>query len=199
MKTLILLAVGLFAFGPVRVAAASDPIYPGAESVEYKDASGWTFTVAAYGWLAGLKGNVGAGGRTAHVDASIRDVLSNFDIGVMGLAEARYERFGVFTDFNYVRLSASSDTPFGALASSTDLLFDPTSNPKNVAIGELRHFDTALGQQFGVCLRATVSNRQGKSIGTVVYVVIFARNKIADRRRALPADECDKDKYQPFS
>lgn len=89
--------------------------------------------------------------------------------------------------------------PRQILASSTDLLFDPTSNPKNVAIGELRHFDTALGQQFGVCLRATVSNRQGKSIGTVVYVVIFARNKIADRRRALPADECDKDKYQPFS
>ncbi len=121
MKTRILLAVGLFAFGPIGVAAAADPIYPGAESVEYKDASGWTFTVAAYGWLAGLKGNVGAGGRTAHVDASIGDVLSNFDIGVMGLAEARYQRFGVFTDFNYVRLSASSDTPFGALASSADL------------------------------------------------------------------------------
>ena len=121
MKTRILLAVGLFAFGPIDVAAAADPIYPGAESVEYNDASGWTFTVAAYGWLAGLKGNVGAGGRTAHVDASIGDVLSNFDIGVMGLAEARYQRFGVFTDFNYVRLSASSDTPFGALASSADL------------------------------------------------------------------------------
>jgi hypothetical protein len=121
VKIRILLAVGLFAFGPVGVAAAADPIYPGAESVEYKDASGWTFTVAAYGWLAGLKGNVGAGGRTAHVDASIGDVLSNFDIGVMGLAEARYQRFGVFTDFNYVRLSASSDTPFGALASSADL------------------------------------------------------------------------------
>lgn len=88
MKTRILLAVGLVTFGPVGVATAADQIYPGAESVEYKDASGWTFTIAAYGWLAGLKGNVGAGGRTAHVDASIGDVLSKFDIGVMGLAEA---------------------------------------------------------------------------------------------------------------
>jgi hypothetical protein len=39
----------------------------------------------------------------------------------MGLAEARYERFGVFTDLNYVRLSNSSDSPFGVLASSADL------------------------------------------------------------------------------
>ena len=75
---------------------------PGADTVEYKDPSGWTFTVSLYGWLAGLEGDVGAGGRTAHVDASIGDILDNLDIAVMGLAEARYERFGVFTDLNYV-------------------------------------------------------------------------------------------------
>ncbi len=85
------------------------------------------------------------------------------------------------------------------LANSTDALFDPSANPKNVGIGELRHFDTVLGPQYGVCLRATVSGRGSKTLSTVVYVVTFDRNKVADRRRALPADECDHEKYQPFS
>lgn len=136
MKTRILLVVGLFTFGPIGVAAAADPIYPGAQSVEYKDdTSGWTLTVAAYGWLAGLEGNVGAGGRTAHVDASIGDVLSKFDIGIMGLAEARYQRFGVFSDFNYVRLSASSDIglsrhrrPVSTLLPASDSIRSRTSS-----------------------------------------------------------------------
>ncbi|WP_244555078.1 hypothetical protein [Mesorhizobium prunaredense] len=107
-------------FGSIGAASAADAVYPGANTVEYKDPSGWTFTVSLYGWLAGLEGDVGAGGRTAHVDATIGDILDNLDIAVMGLAEARYERFGVFTDLNYVKLSTSSDTPFGILASSVD-------------------------------------------------------------------------------
>jgi hypothetical protein len=85
------------------------------------------------------------------------------------------------------------------LANSTDVLFDSTANPQNVGIGELRHFDTVLGPQYGVCLRATVSSRQSKTLSTVVYVVIFDRNKVADRRRALAADGCDREKYQPYS
>jgi hypothetical protein len=85
------------------------------------------------------------------------------------------------------------------LSNSTDALFDATANPKNVGIGELRHFDTVLGPQYGVCLRATVIVRGSKTPSTVVYVLIFEHNKVVDRRRALPADECDHEKYQPFS
>jgi opacity protein-like surface antigen len=121
MKLRIMVTAGLCGLlGPVGEAAAADAIYPGAETVEYKTPSGWTFTVAPYAWLAGLEGDVGVGGRTTHIDASFGDILSNFDIAVMGVAEARYERFGVFTDLNYVRLSTSADTPFGILASSAD-------------------------------------------------------------------------------
>ena len=104
----------------------------------YQDPSGWTFTIAAYGWLAGLEGDVGARGRTTHVDASIGDILDHFDIAVMGLAEARYERFGVFTDLNYVKLSASGDTPFGILASSVDFT---TQSLMWTAAGEYRLLD----------------------------------------------------------
>jgi hypothetical protein len=106
--------------GSMSLASAADQIYPGADAVEHQTPSGWTFTVAPYVWLAGLDGNVGAGGITTHVDASIGDILSNFDIAVMGVAEARYEQFGIFTDLVYVRLSASGDTPLDALASGVD-------------------------------------------------------------------------------
>jgi hypothetical protein len=84
------------------------------------------------------------------------------------------------------------------LANSTDVLFAPTANPKNVAISDLRRFDTAVGFEFGVCMRATVTGQAGTDIGTVVYVVTVARNRVSDRRRALPADGCDKEKYQPL-
>jgi hypothetical protein len=77
--------------------------------------------------------------------------------------------------------------------------FRPTANPKNVAISDLRRFDTAVGSEFGVCMPgATVTGQAGKDIGTVVYVVTVVRNRVSDRRRALPADGCDKEKYEPL-
>lgn len=64
MKFRKFIAVGLCGlFGSAGAATAADAIYPGADTVEYKTPSGWTFNVALYGWLAGLKGNVGAAAR----------------------------------------------------------------------------------------------------------------------------------------
>ena len=77
-------------------------------------------------------------GRTTHVDESFGDILDNLDIAVMGVAEARYERFGVFTDLVYVRLSDSGDTPFGILASSVDFT---TQSLMWTAAGEYRLLD----------------------------------------------------------
>ncbi|WP_338893704.1 hypothetical protein [Sinorhizobium meliloti] len=117
-----LIAANLFAlFGSVGTAGAADEIYAGANTVEYETPSGWTFSVGTYGWLSGIEGDVGARGRTTGINASFDDIMSNFDVGFMGLAEARYGRFGIFTDLNYIKLSASRDTPFGLLARSVDL------------------------------------------------------------------------------
>jgi len=84
------------------------------------------------------------------------------------------------------------------IANSSQVLFSPTANPKDVAISELRRFDTAAGSEFGVCMRATVTGQGGKDIGRQVYVVTVSRNRVSDRRKALPADGCDKEKYQPL-
>jgi hypothetical protein len=134
-----LIAAGLFGlFGSVGTAGAADAIYPGAKTVEYETPYGWTFTVGMYGWLSGIEGDVGARGRTTSIDASFDDILSILDVGVMGLAEARYGRFGIFTDLNYIRLSASRDTPFGLLARSVDLT---THSLMWTAAGEYRLVD----------------------------------------------------------
>jgi hypothetical protein len=84
------------------------------------------------------------------------------------------------------------------IANSTDVLFAPSANPRNVAISDLRRFDSAAGSEFGVCMRATVTGQNGKDIGTAVYVVTVARNRVSDRRRAVPADGCDKENYEPL-
>jgi hypothetical protein len=83
------------------------------------------------------------------------------------------------------------------IANSTDALFDVSANARNVVISDLRRFDTVLGSQFGVCMRASVTDRGGKR-RLATYVVLVSNNRVADRRRALPADECDRETYQPL-
>lgn len=83
------------------------------------------------------------------------------------------------------------------IVNSTDALFDASANPRNVVISELRRFETALGSEFGVCLRASVTDRGGKR-HLATYVVFVSNNRVTDRRRALPADGCDRETYQPL-
>jgi hypothetical protein len=76
------------------------------------DTSGWTFDFEPYVWLAGINGDVGAYVNplnrkvTGEIDESISDVLQSFDIGLMGLAQARNGRFSVAADIFWVKLSS---------------------------------------------------------------------------------------------
>src|SRR5262245_49062112 len=72
----------------------------------------WEFTVVPYVWAAGLDGTVGEFGLPpVDVDLSFSDILDHFDIGLMGAAEARYDRFSVATDLLWIKLSAEKGTP----------------------------------------------------------------------------------------
>jgi hypothetical protein len=78
-------------------------------------------------------------------------------------------------------------------------LFDASANATNIVISTgIRRFDSALVSEYGACVRASMSNRAGKDMGVVTYVVTVAGSRISDRRRATPADECDKEKYEPL-
>jgi len=73
---------------------------------------GWHLDVAPYLWFPAIKGTVGALGHEAGVSVRARDVLSNFEFGLMGVAEARYKRIIIPVDFMWVRLKDSKGIPF---------------------------------------------------------------------------------------
>jgi opacity protein-like surface antigen len=73
---------------------------------------GFHFALTPYLWFSGIHGTVGALGHDASVHASASDVLSNFDIGFMILAEPSYNRIVFPVDFMWVRLSDNKGLPF---------------------------------------------------------------------------------------
>ena len=87
-----------------------------------KPASGWEFEVAPYGWLAGLNGEAAQFGLPEQdVDVTIRQVIDNLDIALMGLVQVRNERFSAFSDLVYGKLTAEVDTPHGILADKIEI------------------------------------------------------------------------------
>jgi hypothetical protein len=71
----------------------------------------WHLAISPYLWFAGVHGDVGARGYTASVHASAADVLSKFNIGLMGAVEARKKRFLVPVDFMWIKLSDDKALP----------------------------------------------------------------------------------------
>lgn len=84
--------------------------------------SGWTFTVAPYFWAADLSGDVKVSRLPqVHVDASFSDILKHLDFAAMGMGEARYDRYSMFTDLMYTKISGERATRRGILADRIEL------------------------------------------------------------------------------
>lgn len=75
----------------------------------------WSYTVTPYLWITGQEGKVATlpPAPPADLDISFSDVIDNLDIALMGLAEARKGRFGIFSELFYVGISADAATPGG--------------------------------------------------------------------------------------
>jgi hypothetical protein len=71
----------------------------------------WHLGISPYLWFAGVHGSVGAHGFTASVHASASDVLSKFNIGLMGAVEARKKRFVAPVDYMWIKLSDDKAFP----------------------------------------------------------------------------------------
>jgi hypothetical protein len=74
--------------------------------------AGWHVGISPYLWFAGVHGTVGALGHEASVDASFRDIFSNFNIGLMFALEPRYNRIVMPFDFMWMKLSDDKALPF---------------------------------------------------------------------------------------
>jgi hypothetical protein len=83
---------------------------------------GWHLDLSPYLWFAGAHGTVGASGRDVSMHATPGDLLSHFNIGLMGAAEARYKRFVLNGDLMWIRLSDSKALPLTRVgATSADV------------------------------------------------------------------------------
>jgi hypothetical protein len=86
-------------------------------------ANDWQFAVAPYLWAAGISGKLATlpPAPAVDVDLGFDDILKNFNIGFMMLAEARNDRFVALLDLTFTQLEAKADTP-GILFSSVKLV-----------------------------------------------------------------------------
>jgi len=103
-------------------AAAASAQMSSSKPVPPSDDSGWHLSLSPYFWLAGTRGTVGALGRDVSVHASAGDLLSHFNFGLMGGAQARHNRLVLDGDMMWIRLSGSGAIPSPLLgATSADV------------------------------------------------------------------------------
>jgi hypothetical protein len=83
------------------------------------DPDSWHFSLALYGWVPGIDGDIKRGDASANVDVGINDVISALHNGlfaVSGHAEARNRSLSIFADGLYLDFSKDRDTRFGGEA-----------------------------------------------------------------------------------
>jgi hypothetical protein len=85
------------------------------------DDDNWHFNVTPYLWFPGVSGTAGALGHYVGVHASPGDLLSNFQIGLMGNVEARKGRLVIPIDVLWIHLTNDKGLPFDTGVNSIKL------------------------------------------------------------------------------
>jgi len=92
--------------------------------------SRWEFDLVPYFWMAGLSGDMTVKGIPAHVSESFADIWSDLDFGAQMHMEGRKDRWGLFLDVTYLKLSTSGEAkrvragPGGELELTTKIQAD---------------------------------------------------------------------------
>jgi len=82
----------------------------------------WEFEIAAYGFAAGITGDVGFRQANSEVDVDASDILENLDFSFMGMAQARKGQWSYILDGTYMKISADkSFARRNLLAGSVDV------------------------------------------------------------------------------
>ena len=112
------------ASGAALVLAAALPVRAQAGPAAAMD-DRWHFAVVPYFWFAGIDGTVSVKGLVeVPIEKSFSDVMSDFDIGLLGHFEGRRNRWGFALDVLYLNLGApvAAEAPvLGALGIDTDV------------------------------------------------------------------------------
>ena len=100
------------------------PAMPAPSAMDDYSAAGWHFAISPYLWLPGMNGTVGAAGYEAGIHVSPADLISNINIGIMALADIRYNRIIIPIDFMWAKLSDSKGVAFDPSIDSIKVKFN---------------------------------------------------------------------------
>jgi hypothetical protein len=107
-------------------ASAADPSVSTAPRAETRGGGAWVIDAAFYGWASGLEGTVATLPPLPPVDVNFgfNDLLSHLDGALMGSVYARRDRFILFGDLMYAKVSVDKDF---ATRSSTNVSLSSSS------------------------------------------------------------------------
>jgi len=131
--------------------AQADDLPPMADATLVAPAeTGWRFTAAPYAWMAGLSGDVSiAGYGSTHLDVGFGDVFKSLDFVAMVVAEARYGRVALLSDFVYLMVSNKVQAPNGMKARlDTDVIQWTPSLSYSLLSGSAGHLDVVAGARL---------------------------------------------------
>jgi len=83
---------------------------------------GWSFNASPYFWGAGISGTVGQFGLPpAKMTSNFKGILKDLDFSFMGVIEGHYDRYSLFSDVIYTKISSGGQTPYGVLSNGIDI------------------------------------------------------------------------------
>ena len=90
--------------------------------------SAWKVSVTPYAWLIGMNATVNVKGRSADVSMNMSDVLDKLDTAATFNIEAGNDRYGVFVQPNYMKLSedATATLPISGAEVKSELTMTTT-------------------------------------------------------------------------
>jgi hypothetical protein len=119
LSLIVFYAMGL---SSATSAEAADFLPATAPQVRAQNPSGWEFSFAPYAWIAGLDGKTQVFGLpVVDTHENFGDILKDIDFGFMAAGDARYDRFSIFTDIIYARVTTDAATPRGVIAGEVDV------------------------------------------------------------------------------
>ncbi|MDH7785649.1 hypothetical protein QBD01_001667 [Ochrobactrum sp. 19YEA23] len=82
----------------------------------------WHFSASPYFWAAGISGTVGQFGLPpAKMKSDFGSLLKDLDFSFMGILEGHYDRYSLFSDIIYTKISTGGQTPYGVLSERIDI------------------------------------------------------------------------------
>jgi opacity protein-like surface antigen len=101
-------------------------------AAQQPETPGWQFTFIPYVWASAFQGRIGVGPAVTDVDLSFGDIIDHADFALMGVFEARKERWIALVDGFYVGLSADTTA---SIPTGTTLRLDQDQVMVQPAVG----------------------------------------------------------------